>query len=122
MPEGAVTGTFGDYSESNTNASEHPSIYETCQQSGFKAKPEELIQQWDGAWVRRAFVDRRHPQEFVRGLRERMQFPSGPPELVDAFIVHSDFILTEDGRNLAAETRGPLKTEEPTNHLNAGDL
>lgn len=121
MPEGAVTGTFGDYSGSNTNASEQPSIYEACQQSGFKAKPKELVQQWDGAWVHREFVDKRHPQELVRGLRERT-LPPAPPEQVDSFIEHSDFIALEDGRLLGSELRGAMKTEEPSSHLSAEDL
>lgn len=121
MPEGAVTGTFGDYSESNTNAAENPSVYEVCQKSGFKSKPKELVQQWDGAWVHRDFVDKRHPQEFVRGLRERA-LPQAPPEQADSFIDHSDFIALEDGRLLGSELRGAMKTEEPTNHLSAEDL
>lgn len=121
MPEGAVSGTFGDYSAANTNAVEHPSIYETCQQSGFKVKPGELVQQWDGAWVRADFIDKRHPQEFVRGLRERT-LPPAPSESVDSFIEHSQFIALEDGRLLGSEMRGAMKTEEPTTHLSAEDL
>lgn len=122
MPEGAVTGTFADYSESNSNASAQPSIYEVCQKSGFKAKPGELVQQWDGALVHRDYVDKRHPQEFVRGAAERAKRPSAPPEHADAFIDHSQFIALEDGRLLGSELRGAMKTEEPTSHLSAEDL
>lgn len=121
MPEGAVTGTFGDYSETNSSASAHPSTYEVCQKSGFKAKPGELAQQWDGAWVHRDFLDKRHPQEFVRGVRERA-LPQAPPEQPDSFIDHSQFLALEDGRLLGSESRGAMKTEEPTDHLSAEDL
>jgi hypothetical protein len=96
-------------------------VYEVCQKSGFKVKPGQLAQQWDGAFVRADLIDKRHPQEFVRGLRERV-LPPAPPELADSFIDHSQFIALEDGRLLGSELRGAMKTEEPTNHLSAEDL
>jgi hypothetical protein len=95
-------GTFNDYSESNADASEKPTVYEVCQKSGFKTKPAELVRQWDGAWVRGDFLDKRHSQEFVRGLRERV-LPPSPPEQDDAYISISRIIRTESGRNIAVE-------------------
>jgi hypothetical protein len=125
MPiEGAVTGTFGDYSESNSNASAEPSDYEICQASGFKFPAGVLVKQWDGLMVHPRFLDHRHPQEFVRGRPERPR-PSRSPEVTDEFLVTSYILTTEDGALLeledATELDGYLLTEEG-NQVSVGSL
>ena len=56
-----------------------------CDQSGFKCYADELVKQWDGAYVLPQFCDKRNPQDFVTGVREHQ--PSfSRPEADDVFI------------------------------------
>lgn len=56
-----------------------------CDASGFKCYADELVRQWDGAMCLPQFVDRRNPQDFVTGVKERV--PSwSRPEAPDVFI------------------------------------
>lgn len=57
-----------------------------CDASGFKVKLSQLVRQWDGAMVDRRFVDRRNPQDFVRGVPDRQDLPFSRPEAPDQFI------------------------------------
>ncbi|KKW92682.1 hypothetical protein YP76_07040 [Sphingobium chungbukense] len=57
-----------------------------CDASGFKVKLSALVRQWDGAMVDRRFVDRRNPQDFVRGVPDRQDLPYARPEAPDQFI------------------------------------
>lgn len=63
--------------------------------SGFKVPLENLVRQWDGEYVDRRFVDPRHPQDFVRGVRDDQSLPYARPEAPDTFILGP--ILTQDG-------------------------
>lgn len=117
--EGAVTGTFGDYSETNSEATTVPSNYEICQRSGFKVKPENLVRQWDGLWVRKDLRERRHPQDFVRPVPEHVR-GSSRPERPDSFVGISGLLLTEDGAFLTQEADGFFQTEAIT--ISAADL
>lgn len=56
-----------------------------CDFSGFKTKPHDLVKNWDGAMVGRRFVDKRNPQDFVKGVKER-PFINPRPESVDVFL------------------------------------
>jgi hypothetical protein len=59
MPDDTVpSGTFGDYSVSNTNAEPNVRRQEVCQRSGFKAAPGELVKDWTGLWVLPRFRER----------------------------------------------------------------
>jgi len=51
-----------------------------CDASGFKVPLSNLVRQWDGAMVDRRFVDRRNPQDFVRGVPDRQDLPYSRPE------------------------------------------
>lgn len=57
-----------------------------CDASGFKVKLNALVKQWDGAMVDSRFVDRRNPQDFVRGVPDRSDLPFARPESPDVFI------------------------------------
>lgn len=57
-----------------------------CDASGFKVKLSQLVRQWDGALVDKRFVDRRNPQDFVRGVRDDQSLPYSRPEAPDTFI------------------------------------
>lgn len=123
-PEGTVTGTFGDYSESNSNATAHASNYEICQASGFRYPSGTLVKQWDGLMVHPRFLDHRHPQDFVRGRPERPK-PSRSPEVAESFLATSSILTTEDGEYIeledATEADGYLLTEE-NNQVSAESL
>jgi hypothetical protein len=79
------SGTFGDYSETNSEAEPYPSFYDICDRSGFRVKAGKLIEDWGGIMVRPEDYDGRHPQELVRGIVER---PSEQlsPEPEDTFL------------------------------------
>ena len=65
-----------------------------CDASGFKFPLSELVRQWDGALVHRRFVDKRNPQDFVRGVKDDMGLRNPRPEAADVFI--SSRVLPED--------------------------
>lgn len=71
--------------------------------SGFKVPLENLVKQWDGELIDYRFVDRRNPQDFVRGVPDNMALPYARPEPPDIYvatpILHENFIpiLLEDG-------------------------
>jgi len=51
-----------------------------CDFSGFKFPLDQLVRNWDGAMVHRRFVDKRNPQDFVRGVRDNQALPFARPE------------------------------------------
>lgn len=57
-----------------------------CDFSGFKVKLADMVKNWDGAMVARQFVDRRNPQDFVRGVPDRSSLPITRPESPDVFL------------------------------------
>lgn len=58
-----------------------------CQTSGFKVPPRKLARQWNGIVARREDFDERHPQEFVRPVRDRIRVSRPRPEPVDRFLL-----------------------------------
>lgn len=87
-------GTFSDYSETNPDAQEHPSTYDICDRSGFRAKRGELVEQWDGLWVLPEFIESRHPQDLLRARGERHTAQLSP-EPEDEFL-STNQVSTED--------------------------
>jgi len=63
--------------------------------SGFKVPLSSLVKQWDGEMVAREFVDRRNPQDFVRGVPDNVALPYARPESPDVFIAQP--LLDEAG-------------------------
>lgn len=57
-----------------------------CEASGFKYPLSQLVRQWDGAMVHRSFVDKRNPQDFVRGVSDNQTIPNARPEAADVFL------------------------------------
>lgn len=56
-----------------------------CDASGFECYADQLVRQWDGAYVLPRFLDKRNPQDFVTGVTERQPSLSRP-EAPDTFI------------------------------------
>lgn len=64
-----------------------------CDASGFKCWASETVKTWDGRRVLRRFVGeetQRHPQDFVRGVREDVSVPDPRPEAPDTFLSPGD--------------------------------
>jgi hypothetical protein len=84
--------------------------------SGFKVPLSNLVRQWDNQLVDRRFVDKRNPQDFVRGIKEDVSLPYARPEAPDIFIAlpllwqDGALMFAEDGRILLTEGINPLET------------
>lgn len=65
---------------------EGPRTVAICDASGFKCYADELVKQWDGAMVLPRFLDKRNPQDFVKGVRDNQTPTFTRPEAPDAFI------------------------------------
>lgn len=57
-----------------------------CDASGFQCYADELVKQWDGAMVLPRFLDKRNPQDFVRGVRDGHAPRFSRPEADDTFL------------------------------------
>ena len=71
----APTINVGNSGTSITNASAttDDGKYEICDRSGFKAKPGELVREWDGHFVLPQFYEPRNMQDFVKSRPERQE-------------------------------------------------
>lgn len=54
--------------------------------SGFKVPLSDLVRQWDNELIDRRFVDKRNPQDFVRGVKDDQSLPYSRPESPDTYI------------------------------------
>lgn len=50
-----------------------------CDVCGFDYRSSEMRKRWDGAWVCRKDWESRHPQDFVKGRRDKMRVPIARP-------------------------------------------
>lgn len=57
-----------------------------CDLSGFKGKLSDSVVMWDGKRVLKRFSEPRHPQDFVRAVRDDQTVPNARPEAADVFI------------------------------------
>ena len=57
-----------------------------CAFSGFKVPVADLVRNWDGQMVDKRFVDKRNPQDFVRGVKDDQRLPVSRPEPEDVFL------------------------------------
>ena len=73
----------------------HGDFNRICDQSGFKVKASETVEQWDGLIVRHKDHDPRHPQDFVRGKRDLQAVSKPRPEMTDSFLSPGDVTETD---------------------------
>jgi hypothetical protein len=66
-----------------------------CDVSGWTCWASEVIERWDGAIVHKDFWEPRHPQDFVRGVKDDQSVSPVNPEPEDNFIC-SNIYLAED--------------------------
>jgi hypothetical protein len=84
--------------------------------SGFKVPLSNLERQWDNQMVDKRFIDRRNPQDYVRGVRDDQSLPFARPETPDSFVAlpllweDGSFMFAEDGDILLTEGINPLET------------
>lgn len=67
-----------------------------CDECGFKVRANETRIRWDGMRVCLKDWEPRHPQDFVRGRRDRQRVPNPRPESPDVFVT-IDAVLDENG-------------------------
>lgn len=75
--------------------------------TGFKVPLASLKKDWQGFMA--VNPDARQPQDFVRGVRERIALPYSRPEVPDQGMASN--ILMEDGTPIYTEDGGALLTE-----------
>lgn len=61
-----------------------------CDVCGFKARASDSRKRWDGLRVCKPDWEPRHPQDFVRGQRDRQTVPDARPEPTDTFLNEND--------------------------------
>lgn len=61
-----------------------------CMRCGFEFALSELRKEWTGLLVCRSDFDRRHPQDFVRGVPDRQAVRNPSPEPADVFLSPGD--------------------------------
>lgn len=58
----------------------------TCDRTGFTVYAEDTVREWTGLRVRRQSYERRHPQDFVKGRKDRQAVPDARPRPEDHFL------------------------------------
>lgn len=62
-----------------------------CDRSGFKCWASETVVEWNGLRVLKRFADvTRHPQDFVRGVKDNPSVSNPRPEGADVFLSPGD--------------------------------
>lgn len=84
--------------------------------SGFKVPLSNLERQWDGQMVDYRYIDKRNPQDFVRGVKDDQSLPFARPESPDVFVAgpiiwqNGDFMTTQEGGIIITEGIDPGDT------------
>lgn len=64
--------------------------YVICDVCGFKLRSTETRMRWDKLRVCEKDWEPRHPQDFVRGKRDRQRVPNPRPEATDTFLADNE--------------------------------
>lgn len=64
--------------------------YRICDRCGFRKRRSETRKEYTGLIVCGPCYDPRHPQEFVRGVKDKQSFPDPRPEPADTFVGPGD--------------------------------
>lgn len=84
-----------------------------CDVCGFKYKASELRLRWDGLWCCPEDWEIRHPQDFVRGVKDRQAIPWSRPAPADIFIDSSLGPTSVDPGALQASPPPPAPPSPP---------
>lgn len=77
-----------------------------CDRCGFEFLHRELRKEWTGLMVCRQCHDPRHPQDFVRGVKDKQSIPNPRPEPAEVFVI--TFQRDDDGNVLQGPDGIPL--------------
>lgn len=66
-----------------------------CDRTGFKCWASETVLEWNGLRVRRQSAEPRHPQDFVRGVKDNPTVPFTRPATADVFLA-TNAVRAED--------------------------
>lgn len=61
-----------------------------CDASGFKGWASDTVIQWDGKRVLKRFAEQRHPQDFLRGVKEDVTVKNARPDTDPVFLSPGD--------------------------------
>ncbi len=86
-----------------------------CDRSGFKVKSTEALKEWHHSFVRREDYEQRHPQDFVRAVRDVQSVPNPRPGAPDS-PTHSETTL--DAAEVAGQT---IISVTATTNMTVGD-
>jgi hypothetical protein len=87
------------------------SFYRICDRTGFKVRAEDTREEWNGAIVSKHVYEARHPQDMVRGRKDKQTVPNPRPRQADTWVTMPTVLYAEDGNLLQAESDS-LLTEE----------
>ncbi len=88
----------------------HGSHNVICDRCGFKYKHFDTKKEWTGLIVCTKCWEHRHPQDFVRGVRDQQSVRDPRPELTDTCVGPS-FILDEVGEPILSEDSQKIEDE-----------
>src|SRR5262245_54398562 len=76
--------------------------YLICEATGFKIRRSDAVQQWDGAWVHKDFVDVEHPLERPRQASKARPLYPTRPEPTNVFVDVPDEAFSDDDDQISA--------------------
>lgn len=72
--------------------------------SGFKVDLDQLERQWDNQLIDKRFIDKRNPQDYLRGIKDDQSLPYSRPEPPDVYVAGP--ILWQDGLTFVIAQNG----------------
>jgi|DEB0MinimDraft_3_1074331.scaffolds.fasta_scaffold00492_8 hypothetical protein len=99
----------------NRNEYIHGAHNVICDRSGFKVKSTEVRKEWNHSVVRKEDFEHRHPQDYVRGVRDIQSVPDPRPGAPDSN-THNETTL--DAAEAAGQT---VISVAATTNMQAGD-
>lgn len=86
-------------------------FWRMCSRCGSRFRASQTFKTWDGLYVCANDYETRHPQDFVRGRKDRQNVPDPRPEPTDVFINPTDAIFTETSFTIQSESGFNLTVE-----------
>jgi hypothetical protein len=62
------------------------SFYRICDRTGFATRAEHTSTEWNNLIVRESVYERRHPQDFVKGVQDNQTVPFARPRQPNVFV------------------------------------
>lgn len=66
-----------------------------CDVCGFKYKSSQIKKRWDGLYVCEKDYEARHPQDFIRGVRDDQSVDFTRPEATDNFVTDNEVTVDD---------------------------